>query len=746
MKLKGAIITIGILALLLVACDGDNHGSDYATIDVVRITATGSVDNTVIENYIYVTEKIDMQYLAYQIQGAMLQDNRIYYRYADSESNIVVISMTVDGGNRQSTQLPVSEGLISIGSVRFSDNGNIEVFYSVSRGFGDSSLIHRVYTSQGVELSNAYLSDILPPDIQMFNIGDMLFTEMGYSALTVTAGNIGFEVLLFDSSKELIGHLSLGFGENILKLSDGRIVVWNSERENSNLREIRFDTGDFGETFTLSVQSFQNLACAGDSDEYDLLLFDGTNIIGYEINSATATPLFNWFEVNLGVAGDFHIGFLQDERMFVIYSRADATGWNTELFLLTRTDRDELTDQPTIITVGGIWVSQNVRGLVTLFNRNNHEYQIEIRCYDTLYGWEAGLTRFNLDMIAGQGPDVIVGQSVETLENTEFLTCLYSFIDADYELDRNVFLPSILRGLESNDGRLQLISNNFDIFLFSALSETVEQVGELTFENIIRWLSEADSRHLGPEWFNREWLVRESLLSFSDEFINWDDGVANLNNPEFINLLNVAATLPEPEQFGFRSEIDDLRDGNQLFDFDILTDVNGLRGGRRVAFGEIWASEMIPVGVPSNNPGQHEFVTDIGTLVGINAGSVHPETAWNFVKLFLMPDGIVSGRGIPLRIDLFEGLIDEAMTPHVVNGEEVARADILGNRFYAMTEEDAAAFLEVVNNTTIRQRRNETLENIINESLQPFFAGGATAEDTARVMQSRISIFLAERS
>jgi len=405
-------------------------------------------------------------------------------------------------------------------------------------------------------------------------------------------------------------------------------------------------------------------------------------------------------------------------------------------------------DTYTEITLGGIWVSHGVRRAVTAFNLENEGFQIEILCYDTMFGWDAAVTRFSLDMIAGQGPDIIYGFNNEVLEDTEFLADLYSFLDSDPILNRTDFLPNILTAMENRSGKLQFISNYFTISPYYAMPETVAEVGLLTYENIIRWLSESDSRSFGDEWMHRYWFVLESVLSFSDDFIDWENGIAHLDSDTFIYMLNIAQTMPEPEQFGFRNEMEDLLSGNQLLTMEQVANVDDLRGGlRQDALSAAGLGGMIPVGVPSTNFGQHEFFMGHSLILGINAASHHQEAAWGFIRSTLVPDGFAAELGLPLRIDVLESLIAESMTPNVIDGEEMKRpTGSFGDMMYAMTEEEAAELWYVINNTSLRPRRSEAVREIMLEGLQQFFSGSATAEDAARIMQSRVQIYLWERN
>ncbi|MCL2250172.1 MAG: hypothetical protein FWC13_13020, partial [Oscillospiraceae bacterium] len=271
MKKTALIVIIVFFAMLLTACgDDDSHerGNDREA-DTGNIAVLGNVENTIIENYIYLPQKIDLQGLPYQIQGAMLHGERIYYWYADYTANIIVASMDFDEGNPQNIQIPVSEGFVSIGGVRIKENGNIELIYSVNYGDGNASLNYGQFTSQGVEVMKEDLGGVVPSEFEWFNLRQAVFTENGHIALSGGVGRAGYELLLLDSERNLMGYLHINHGERISLLRDGRVVIWSEERTNNTLREICFDTGDFGEEFKLTVEHFRNLLCAGDNSAYD---------------------------------------------------------------------------------------------------------------------------------------------------------------------------------------------------------------------------------------------------------------------------------------------------------------------------------------------------------------------------------------------------------------------------------------------------------------------------------------------
>jgi len=63
-----------------------------------------------------------------------------------------------------------------------------------------------------------------------------------------------------------------------------------------------------------------------------------------------------------------------------------------------------------------------------------------------------------------------------------------------------------------------------------------------------------------------------------------------------------------------------------------------------------------------------------------------------------------------------------------------------------VSQENIDMFRDVINNTTRIRDYDETLWDIISETASDFFNGRHTAQDAARIIQSRVSIYLAEQS
>lgn len=64
---------------------------------------------------------------------------------------------------------------------------------------------------------------------------------------------------------------------------------------------------------------------------------------------------------------------------------------------------------------------------------------------------------------------------------------------------------------------------------------------------------------------------------------------------------------------------------------------------------------------------------------------------------------------------------------------------------YAMTEDEFNLFMRVYENCNSVTAYNQEINNIINEETAAFFDGQKTAEETAKIIQDRVSLYVAEK-
>jgi len=255
-------------------------------------------------------------------------------------------------------------------------------------------------------------------------------------------------------------------------------------------------------------------------------------------------------------------------------------------------------------------------------------------------------------------------------------------------------------------------------------------------------------------WLDREDFVRSMIQYSGDDLVDWSSRRAYLDSEAFINILEIARYLPDRNDIlGINDDPDDdytkMRRKEQL----LTTIVFGNPGGFQTRTVEL--GETITLGFPTSEGGAH-FIASVDSL-GINAASGVIEESWLFLRQYLLPPEedpteVTVGREytFPIRIDAYDKLIEAYMTPIIVDGEEEPRFDmsIGGNTIhvFAMTQAEADGLRQIVESAQPLGRYiRAELWGHLRDDLNAFFAGGRTAEDTARIMQNRVQTYLDEQ-
>jgi ABC-type glycerol-3-phosphate transport system substrate-binding protein len=244
-------------------------------------------------------------------------------------------------------------------------------------------------------------------------------------------------------------------------------------------------------------------------------------------------------------------------------------------------------------------------------------------------------------------------------------------------------------------------------------------------------------------------LILVMLLFADDTFFCERTSVANFESEAFIDVLNFVMTIPADQGFdsvshlaleGRWDPVGNLLRGEQLL--LPFTNINSMADFRTL---QTRLGGITAFGFPSNTSPTHAVQVGSGNAVGIRSNSPHIEAAWEFVRLGLIPGTSNDGIHFPLRIDLFEQLLYDEINRSTE--EEDAGAFWLGGyiEWTQMTETDADLLRELVSNIGHTPIIGHPVQNIVNEDVQAFFAGVRSAEDTARIIQSRVQTLLAER-
>lgn len=145
-----------------------------------------------------------------------------------------------------------------------------------------------------------------------------------------------------------------------------------------------------------------------------------------------------------------------------------------------------------------------------------------------------------------------------------------------------------------------------------------------------------------------------------------------------------------------------------------------------------------------------------GPVLAINRNSTHKDVAWNFVSWCLSKSAQIElPSGFPICRRAFEEQIAEAMqmeyktdedgTPNPVVKKQVIFEGEDPVNIYCISQKQADQLLALIESTEISSSTDHKLYNIFWEEVEYYFRGSKELEETADVIQSRISMYVNEK-
>ena len=594
-------------------------------------------------------------------------------------------------------------------------------------------------------------------------------------------------IFVYDSEGKLLFQLSASQNGGDLRQYSGTqigVITWSGD--SMALKVIDPKTKGWGETIELPQNAYTFFP--GD-DAYDLYYDYNGCIYGYSKATDTSEKVVDWLACDIDGNNVQSYQMLPDGRVVAIYcdysssGAADAgeltgaagsgagssSGSGCQIVVLTRTNADEVTPK-TELTLACMYLDSNLRSQIVKFNRSSDKYRIVVRDYseyNTDKDYNAGLTKLSTEILSGQIPDILSTNQlpVDQFAAKGLLEDLYTYIDADGELTRDSFIPSVLKAL-SIDGKLYQITTSFGVTTAAGLTKAVGGYDAWTFDSLKDALARLPE---GAMVFNVDTTKAQALsdcLSRSFEsFVDWNAKTCSFNTPEFISLLEFANQFPETFDYktfswdtDYHSNESRVRAGQQLLATLYLNDFQSFQFeveamGDGVSF----------VGFPTTD-GTNTSSFQVSSGLAITTSCADKQGAWSFIRSLLTKDAQMGSDmwNFPVNADAFEALARTAMTPDYqkdADGNYVL--DDKGNKIenskggygnqdtnielYAMTQAEYDQLKSIIASTSSVYVYDDEIMKIVTDETAAYFAGEKDAQSAADMIQSRVSLYVQEQ-
>jgi ABC-type glycerol-3-phosphate transport system substrate-binding protein len=455
---------------------------------------------------------------------------------------------------------------------------------------------------------------------------------------------------------------------------------------------------------------------------------------------------------------------------FIVMKTAATYGATPTLYKLAQ-NTDPSVAGKTTITLGAMYIDDATKNQILEFNKASKTTRIVLRdysTYNTATDYNKGMAQMDADIIAGRAPDIISLQGLQASKYTNkgVFADMYPLLDADPNISRSDLFENVLTAL-STDGKLFHIAPRISVMtlagkasIFSGDHITTPQLNDIKKN---RPDSDIVFGMTSSSWLQFDIMVNNS------NYVDWVGSKTSFDSQQFIDTLYFCKNLPAEIDYSnmdFSAMQTMYSDEKALLSFVTLS---GIRVGRdQVAqFGE----DVNFIGYPVES-GSGNIIT-VTTDYAISSFSQHQDLAWEFIATMLTPEnksaasaGMFGGGGgdIPLNRHWLEEQAAIETTPVADRDFEKGvtlnvswggysmpitytnKADVDMSLYtdYELSQAEADAVLNAIKSATKIMSSNDQIWNIISEETSAYWAGQKSAEETAKVIQSRASIFVSE--
>ena len=585
----------------------------------------------------------------------------------------------------------------------------------------------------------------------------------------------------------------------LIALPDGSVAHFEWGAEGQVLKKIDIGSKRWGEEISLPNNAYNLFSGGGD---YDMIFSDSSNLYGFDLETGEQSAILNWINSDISSDNMGAIAMLPDESILytnMIYDYSnEGFRMRYEIGLLSKVPADSVPPR-TVLTLACYGVDYTLRNTIVNFNKTNTKYRIYINDYsefNTTDDYTAGRTKLSTEIISGNVPDMILttGLPFNQYIARGLIEDLYPYIDADPELNRDALMESALRACEVDGGLYQL----FQTFFIYTIWGNAAVLGGDGGWNMEEFTAVIDSNPQAPYplgyYIAKNDFLLQTVVINLNQYIDWTKGEAYFDSEDFVKLLEFANTLPERIEYDWENYVSEeslILSGEQIMRMGIVYDLqNPLMEMIR------FEGDLVYKGFPSENRAGNNIY--IQGSMAMTTACKDKDGAWEFMREILgenSSSGSFMTMGFPINKAGFNKMLDDMMNQEYITDEDgnevpvpkygffpqsggyrtysaesfgmsysvyssaVAVASVapryggsMGEEeeeiyIYAMTQEQADQIMKLFDSVSgVMGGYDESLYSIITEGAENYFNGRGTAEEAARVIQSRASIYISEQS
>ena len=556
----------------------------------------------------------------------------------------------------------------------------------------------------------------------------------------------------YNKDFEKLGNIDV---ENVASMTQGSqpgtmytaVHKYDQETDQSYVEVFEVNAEDGTVISTQNFHDAYDFEFLSDAGDYDYRYRDAFGIYG--VKDGETTQLLDWINSDVQLYTVRHV-YALDKGQFIFDQWEGGQGGGM-MSATPRTEEEIANIQ--LISLAVVNMEPKLRDAVIAYNRQAENTRIIVVDYGAMAEpGTNGYAQLKSDMLDGIVADMICadGLNFASLAGKGMFGDWYTLMDADEEFRREDYLSNFFTAYEY-DAKLQRLGPSFTVLTAAAKTEYAGTEEGITPEQFAAY---KDSMPEGMD------LTNELVVSYKDyDLLYWFGGRQNLwinpytgacsfDNPAFAAVLELNRPIPPEEQPQNDEEQQALfdaipyafREDRALVCFTQITEPLDYHKVCRATFGD---APLTWVGYPMEYDTGNGGIFAADFTVSYNPESERKAEMWDFMKYLLSADYQNSVTdAMPLHLETLQKRIDTTVR---FKGAKVQ----LGNtevNIGGASEEGMAAFRSYLEGIRTSYYGDEEVRSIIEEEFQAMLAGDASAEETAALIQSRVSLYLSEQS
>lgn len=759
------IVPVIIMTTMFMACSKKEIKKDKKV----------SVKNTQNE-YVYHPTFQNININVDYISGICRKNKKIYIlatkeienkKYGSRQSQYF-ISCTEDGSDLQQTRLRELKGNESVIVFAIDEQNQLRLLtqqYEYSEKTQESKQVFYIYTLN----EKGKIKDIIKLKTKQSKYEQEYFYRNSRNTVTFSNGKlytaVGKKIYTFDKKgEEGETYETEGDIDGFIRTVKGEIYIYGNIGSKYGLRKFDSETGKFSDIINFKEYQIYNARIyVGEGNT--VYVDDQNNIYTFDLLSGKLKIEFNWLNNNIDGNNIIDCIPLEEEKFLVIDSSYDdGQQKNVTNFIMVNKVKASDIKEKKIIKLSSFSLDDNIKRKILYFNKTNENYQIEVEDY-SVYG--DGESRLNLDIASGNIPDILdVSKGVfrELLIKKGVFTDLYSLMENDGEVRKEVFIPSVLKTLET-DGKLFYLSPYFNIEGgFIAGKKMVGDIEGCSMDDMIKLYEDMSEDTVFMQSMTKQWFIQDIISHQMGEYINWSTGEVKFNSDDFIKLIEFSNHFPDEEDMFENEESMPIlvKKGRLILErwglcraegIDMYTDLYKKQGGYTI------------LSYPSANKSNKLSMCLEGGALAITEQCDNKEGAWEFIRQFFTYDYQKSKssnnsfliNGFPTRQDALDKELEYAQATKAYTDDDGTKVEPISFNysyggynitFGPVSDEEVEVIRSVIKRVGIcvsyGDKVTKDVIKIINEEVEAFFAGDKSAEETANIIQNRVKTYVSE--